>query len=468
MSVLNDNCLYLRASLLSFHEDPSKCATKHGRFLEYHNDGLLIVENGKIRAVGDYCSLIERHNIPEDSIDQTYKDKLIMPGFIDTHLHYPQTEMIASFGEQLLAWLEKYTFPTELKFHDKAYAKQIASFFLEELFNNGTTTAMVFPTVHKQSVDALFEAADAKSMRLIAGKVMMDRHAPEQLLDTAEQSYRDSEELIQTWHNKNRLLYAITPRFAPTSTDQQLQMAGTLKQTYPDVYVQTHLSENKAEIDWVKSLFPTANSYLDVYDQHQLVDKKSIFAHAIHLEPDELETLQKKQASVSFCPSSNLFLGSGLFNIRQLKEHNIFIGLGSDVGAGTSFSMLKTLSDGYKVTSLEQNGKDTQPFGAFEAFYQITLGASESLDLADKIGRLAPDYEADFVVIDLAATKLQKLRMDTINAGYAQTDANGSFNLNQEQQLSQLEEALFALMIMGDDRNIVATYVNGAPVYQRK
>lgn len=459
--MLNHHFQFLRASLLSFNADVSKNAVSVADAVTYYSDGLLILKNNKIDAIGDYHELVDKYQIDTANINLQYQNKLIMPGFIDTHTHYPQSEMIASFGEQLLTWLEDYTFPTELKFADADYASQIANFFVNELFRNGTTTAMVFPTVHKQSTHALFEVANQFDMRLIAGKVMMDRHAPQALLDTPEQSYSDSEALIQQWHNKNRLLYAITPRFAPTSSKMQLQMAGELKLKYPDVYVQTHLSENKEEIAWVQSLFPEAKSYLDVYDRHHLVSKRSIFAHAIYLEPDDLITLQDKQASISFCPSSNLFLGNGLLNIRQLKAHNIAVGLGSDVGAGTSFNMLKILSDGYKVISLEQNNKDKKNFGAFEAFYQITLGASKALDLADKIGRLAPDYEADFVVLDLHATALQTLRIQTIEDSYSRsTDANNTNN-----SLAELEEKLFALMMLGDDRNIVATYVNGKPVY---
>lgn len=475
MLASHDDCLFYRASLLSFSDDVAQpnnmsseqCLNHILKKITYHEDGILIIKRGKIQAVGDYLSLVAEYNISEDKVNQKYRYNLIMPGFIDTHTHYPQSEMIASFGEQLLTWLEKYTFPTELKFHNKTYAKKIAHFFLKELFSNGTTTAMVFPTVHKQSTDALFEAADSYDMRLITGKVMMDRHAPEHLLDTPETSYQDSEALIQKWHKKDRLLYAITPRFALTSTDAQLHMAGQLKQKYPDTYVQTHLSETHDEIKRAKSLFPECKTYLDIYHKHHLVDKNAMFAHAIYLEDSELALLDKQKASVSFCPSSNLFLGSGLFNLRNIKSHNIPIGIGSDVGAGTSFSLLKTLSDAYKAVSLEQNGKDVPPFGAFEAFYQITLGASQSLGLEDKVGRLDKDYEADFVVIDWLATPLQNLRMQTIEDNY-----NHGFNSSVTQpdkatQIKKLAEQLFSLMILGDDRNILATYVNGKQVHAR-
>ena len=437
-----------RAEILSFKKDPVECKTIL-EALNYYKDALIILKKGLIVDVGDYEEIKKKYKLKNKTINETFKNKLIIPGFIDTHIHYAQTEMIASFGEELLPWLEKYTFPTELKFDDKKYAKKISEFFIKQLLKNGTTTALVLGTVHKQSVDTIFKAANKINMRLIAGKVMMDRHAPEKLLDTAKDSYIQSEKLIKKWHNKNRLSYAITPRFAPTSTEEQLKLAGKLKKKYPSTYVHTHLSENKNEIKWVKSLFPKAKSYLDVYNTYGLVEKRSVFAHAIYLEKEEYKVLSKKGAAISFCPTSNLFLGSGLFKIRNMKKENIKIGLGTDVGAGTSFSMLKTLNEAYKVISLEQNGKENKKlFSAFEGFYQATLGSAKSLYLEDKIGKLQAGYEADFIVIDFKADELQELRISKIQ------ETNKS-------DLEKLEEKLFALMIMGDDRNILATFING-------
>ena len=447
------NTKIYKSSILFFEDDPSKY-TNIKEVINYISNGILIIQNGIIKDMGEYEPICKKYNIDETTIDNTFEDKLLIPGFIDTHVHYPQTEIIGSFGEQLLPWLEKYTFPTEMKFKDKNYAKEISKIFLKELFKNGTTTAMVFATVYKESVDAIFEEANKYKMRLIAGKVMMDRNAPQELLDDADSSYEDSKELIERWHEKDRLLYAITPRFAPTSTKEQLEKVKELKNKYPSTYIQTHLSENLDEIEWVKTLFPEANSYLDVYDRFSLVTDKSIFAHAIYLEDDEYETLSNKGASVSLCPTSNLFLGSGLFKLRKLKKQNsnIGIGFGSDVGAGTSFSILKTIHEAYKVVSLEQNTSNREALGAFEAFYQATLGAAKSLRLDDKIGKLKKGYEADFIALEFKADDLQKLRIDRIK---------------DDNSIESLEEKLFALMMMGDDRNISATVINGEVVYKK-
>lgn len=443
-----------RASLLYFNSDPSEGSLVQNA-IKYYEDGLLIIENNHIKDSGDYEEIQKKYDIALEDIDTQYKGKLIIPGFIDTHIHYPQTEMIGSFGEQLLPWLSKYTFPTEMKFKDPAYSKKISEFFITELLKNGTTTALILGTVHPESVDAIFQAGDERGMSLIAGKVMMDRNAPDELLDTAQTSYDQSEHLIKKWHGHNRLQYAITPRFAPTSTAEQLTLAGELKKKYPSTYVHTHLSENRDEIAWVKSLFPEAKNYLDVYEQAGLVTSKSIFAHAIHLEDSEYQVLHQNSASVSFCPTSNLFLGSGLFKIREMKKEKrvVRIGLGTDVGAGTSFSMLKTLGEAYKVVSMEQNKETREAMTAFEGFYQATLGGASALSLDKKIGKLAAGYEADFVVLDFNATALQALRMQGVE------DKN-------ETPLEGLSEKLFVLMTMGDERNISATYVNGNNVYK--
>ena len=387
----------------------------------------------------DIQNTVAQEHVPAHVQVQHYPDQLIVPGFIDTHIHFPQTEMMGAYGEQLLEWLNTYTFPTELQFSDPEYAQTIAEFFVQELLKNGTTTALVFCTVHPESVDALFEAASTYQMRLIAGKVMMDRHAPNDLCDTPERAYSESKALIEKWHGKGRNLYAITPRFAPTSSPEQLQRAGDLKAEYPDVYVHTHLSENKNEIEWVKALFPAQKGYLDVYHHYGLTGKKSVFAHCVHLEDDEWNCMHDTDSAIAFCPTSNLFLGSGLFPLHTAWEKQVKVGLGTDIGAGTSFNQLQTIQEAYKVQQLQGN-----KLSAFEALYHATLGGAKALDLDQNLGNFNLGKEADFVVLDLKATALQQLR---------QSRAKG------------LEDALFALMLMGDDRNIHATYVYGQRVY---
>ncbi|MCP4131096.1 MAG: guanine deaminase [bacterium] len=427
-----------RASILDFKSDPS-LASKMEDAYRYYEDGLLITKNGKVVKVGPYSQLIKS----ESNIGtvKDYRGKLIMPGFIDTHVHYPQTEMIAAYGAQLLEWLNTYTFPTEKQYKDKTHSSKMSKIFLQELFRNGTTTALVFATVHPESVDALFEHAQKINMRVIAGKVMMDRNAPDYLLDTAETSYNDTKALIKKWHKKDRLLYAITPRFAPTSTPEQLEMAKKLKKEFPDTYVHTHLSENTNEIKWVMSLFPKRKNYLDIYDHYELTSSRSVFAHCIHLSDGEFDVLNKTGSAIAFCPTSNLFLGSGLFMLSKAKAKGVKVGLGSDVGAGTTLSTFMTLNEAYKVIQLQN-----QKLSAFEGFYLATLGGAKSLELADKIGNFDSGKEADFIVIDFAVTPLQKLRMSTAK---------------------NLAEKLFAIMIIGDDRNIEATYINGKLVYDK-
>ncbi|ENV35542.1 guanine deaminase [Acinetobacter gerneri] len=405
--------------------------------VRYIEDGLLITENGKITWFGTWKEG-EKH-LPNTLKVEHYPEQLIVPGFIDTHIHFPQTEMIGAFGEQLLEWLNTYTFPTEIQFKDRTYADKIAHFFVEELLKNGTTTALVFCTVHPESVDALFQAAERHQMRLIAGKVMMDRHAPDELLDTPEQAYSESKALIEKWHGKGRALYAITPRFAPTSTAEQLQKAGQLKAEYPDVYVHTHLSENKNEISWVKELFPEQKGYLDVYDHYGLTGQRSVFAHCVHLEEHEWDCMHQTDSAIAFCPTSNLFLGSGLFPLKKAWDKQVKVGLGTDIGAGTSFCHLQTLNEAYKVQQLQG-----EKLSAFESLYLATLGGAKSLDLDDKLGNFNLGKEADFVVLNLKATALQKLR---------------------QEHAKNIEDALFALMTIGDDRNIQATYIYGQKVY---
>ncbi len=426
----------IRAAFLDFIGDPFFGLESES--IRYIPDGLLVIENGKVFDFGTFTRLQEKYpNIPIES----HFGKLILPGFIDLHVHYPQTEMIAAYGEQLLAWLEKYTFPTEKKFQDPEYARQIAAFFLDELLKHGTTTAVVLTTIFPNSVDALFEEAQRRNMRIVAGQVLMTRHAPDYLLNDAQTASAQTREQIQKWHGNGRSLYAITPRFAITSTEEELTLAGQLKTEFPDVYIHTHLSENLQEIEFTAQLFPNSKNYLDVYDRFGLVGDRSIFAHCIHLNESEFERLSQAGATIAFCPTSNLFLGSGLFKLDRAKSyHRIKVGLATDVGAGTSFSMLQTMSDAYKVAQLQ--GDSLSPF---KAFYLATLGAAQALSLDDKLGNFDIGKEADFIVLDMQATPLMALR----NQG------------GMPQNLETLGEQIFATMILGDDRAIAATYIAG-------
>jgi guanine deaminase len=425
-----------RAAILHSIADPAVVGAEQS--YEYFEDGVLVIENGLVAKVGHATDLLPSLK----GVDITeYRNALITPGFIDIHIHYPQTGMIASYGEQLLDWLNTYTFPTEQQFADKDHASDVAGIFLKELLRNGTTTALVFGTVHKQSVDAFFEAAERINLRMIAGKVLMDRNAPDYLTDTAESGYADSKELIERWHGKGRLHYAVTPRFAPTSTPEQLTLAGKLLGEYPDLYMHTHLSENRKEIEWVKALFPERKGYLDVYDHYKLIGPRAVFAHGVHLCDDECQRLAETGSAVAFCPTSNLFLGSGLFDLQKLEQHGVRVGLGTDVGAGTSFSQLQSLNEAYKVMQLQ--GKKLDPF---KSLYLATLGGANALYLDDKLGNFESGKDADFVVLDYNATPLISYRM---------------------QQAKTLEEKLFALIMLGDDRAIKQTFAAGQSVHRR-
>ncbi|UTH38387.1 guanine deaminase [Pseudomonas sp. KHPS1] len=434
---MTTNTKAYRAAILHSLADPAAVGVEQS--YEYFEDGILLIENGKVAQVGPAAELLPKLAGVEI---QHYRDALITPGFIDTHIHYPQTGMIASYGEQLLDWLNTYTFPTERQFEDKAHASDVAAIFLKELLRNGTTTALVFGTVHPQSVDAFFEQADKLNLRMIAGKVLMDRNAPDYLTDTAESGYVESKTLIERWHGKGRLHYAVTPRFAPTSTPEQLELAGKLLGEYPDLYMHTHLSENRKEIEWVKELFPERKGYLDVYDHHKLIGPRAVFAHGVHLCDDECKRLAETGSAVAFCPTSNLFLGSGLFDLNKLEAHGVRVGLGTDVGAGTSFSQLQSLNEAYKIMQLQ--GKKLDPF---KSLYLATLGGANALYLDDKLGNFLPGKDADFLVLDYDATPLMSYRM---------------------QQARSLEERLFALTMLGDDRAVKETFAAGVSVHQRE
>lgn len=428
----------VRGAFLDFVNDPF--FEDEQRCVRYLQDGLLVVdESGHIVAFDHYEPLAEQYG---HVTTEVYRDRLITPGFIDTHIHFPQTGMMAAYGEQLLEWLNKYTFPTESKFKDKDYAREIADIFLDELLRNGTTTALVFAAVFPQSAEAFFEAAQARNLRMIAGKVIMDRNAPDYLCDTPESSYQETKELIEKWHKKGRLLYAVTPRFAVTSTAEQLKKAGQLLSEYPDVYLHTHLSENVDEVAFVKELFPECTGYLDAYDQAGLVTDKSVFAHGVQLTDQEFARLSEAEAAIAFCPTSNLFLGSGLFKIEQAKspDQPVKVGLGTDVGAGTSFSILQTANEAYKVAQLRR-----QKLSPFKALFLATLGGARALALEDKLGSFDLGKEADFIVLNPQATPLLALRNPQPTA----------------QTLEALAELVFSLVIMGDDRTVEATYIMG-------
>lgn len=433
----------IRGSFLDFVDDPFYVSPENS--VRYIPDGLLVLEDGKVKAFGAYDDLqADYGEVPTT----TYAQRLIVPGFIDIHVHYPQTEIIAAYGEQLLEWLDQYVFPTEKKFEDKDYARKVADTFLDQLLSNGTTTALVSAAVFPQSADAFFEVAEARNLCMITGKVMMDRNASDYLCDTADSAYQETKSLIQKWHNKGRLRYAITPRFAITSTHEQLQKAGELLKEFPDVYVHTHISENMKEVAWVRDLFPNCDGYLDAYDQAGLVGPRSVFAHGIHLTDREFQRLSEAGSTIAFCPTSNLFLGSGLFKIEQAKssDHPVKVGLGTDVGAGTSFSILQTANEAYKVAQLRQ-----QKLSPFQALFLATLGGAKALCLEDTLGNFDVGKEADFIVLDSRATPLMAFRNRADNP----------------ESLDELGDRVFSLIMMGDDRAIESVYILGELAYSR-
>ena len=414
-----------RGELLSVPRDPLHDAGA----VRHEADGLLVVEDGIVVARGSHAHLAERFaDVPVKPIPG-----LIVPGFIDAHVHYPQMDRIASHGEQLLDWLTRHIFPAEQAFADRAHADAVADAFLTELLRNGTTSALVFPTVHEQSVDALFEAALARRMRIVSGKVLMDL-GPEGLADTPETARAGSEALIARWRGRGRLGYAVTPRFALTSSDAQLQVAGALVAAHPEVLMHTHLAENVRECEAVAARFPDAYHYLDAYDRFGLVTPRSVFAHGVHLSDRACTRLAETGAGIAVCPSSNLFLGSGFFDFGQADAHGVAFGLGTDVGAGTTFSMLHTAGLAYQAALARD-----YPLDPFRALYLATAGSAALLHIADRVGALEVGQEADFVVLDCAATPLLARR--TAGAGLA--------------------ERLFALQILADDRAIARTYVMG-------
>ena len=424
-----------RAALLHALDDPSRAPGA----VAYHPDGLLVVEDGHVAACGDFAALAPA--LPPETPVEAFTDALITPGFIDAHVHAPQIDVIGAWGATLMEWLEAHVFPAELAFADRAHADAEAKVFLRELLRHGTTSALVFGTVHKGSVEALFEAALKEDMRLIAGKVLMDRGAPAGLLDTVETGRTDSESLIRRWRGRGRLGYAITPRFAPTSTDAQLAMAGELAAAHHDVLIHTHMAENHGEIARVAELFPDDRDYLAVYERFGLVGPRTVLAHCVHASDDMFARMAGAGAHAAFCPSSNLMLGSGLFNLKRACACRVGVALATDIGAGASFSMLDMAAEAYRIGHLRGDALDP-----LHAFYLATLAGARALRIDDHVGNLLPGKEADFLVLDLACDPTLARRT---------------------RAAATLSEKLAVLMTLGHDRAVRRTYLMGRIAHDR-
>jgi len=422
----------LRGRVLRFVAEPAGPDDRDSYL--YDEDGAVLIAAGRVIGCGSYDA-VRAQAVGAEVID--HRPNLIMPGFIDTHLHFVQMQVIASWGAQLLDWLNNYTFPAETQFADPAHAARIASAFFDEMLRHGTTTSVAYCSSHPGSAEAYFAEAAARNMRVIGGKVMMDRNAPEALCDTAQRGYDETKALIGKWHGKGRAEVAITPRFAITSSPDQLAAAGALAQAFPDCPVQTHLSENHDEIASTLALYPAARDYLDIYETYGLLGRRSLMGHAIHLNPREIAVMAETGTVAVFCPTSNLFLGSGLYNEAGLAAAGVRRAIASDIGGGTNYSMLRTLDEGYKVLALRG-----QKLSALKSFYWITLGNALALGREAEIGSLALGSEADVVVLNAAATPAMALRHERVET---------------------LAEELFLLQVLGDDRAIVQTYVAGEP-----
>ncbi len=421
----------IRASLFDFGADPSHSTGA----LRYIEDGLLLIEDGVIVARGEFAGL--SGGIDANTLVHDFTGCLVTPGFVDTHIHLPQVDVIASPAAGLLEWLERHTFPAEAKFGDPAVAADAATFFLDELAREGTTSALVFGTVHPESVEALFDLAYRRNVRLAAGKCLMDRNCPAPLRDTAEDGVRQSADLAQRWHGRGRLAYAITPRFAATSTPLQLQLAGELARARPELLVQSHVAENVDEVRWIAELYPDARSYLDVYDCAGLLRERAVYAHCIWFDGADRARMQASRAAAAVCPTSNLFLGSGLFDFRASLDAGVSITLATDVGGGQSFSMLETMRSAHEVARLRG-----EPVTSLQLFYWATRAGALALGWGDRIGCLAPGYDADLVVLDPAATPLLARR---------------------SARAESIEERLFTLIVLGDDRAVRETFIGGQP-----
>ncbi|ODS55372.1 MAG: guanine deaminase [Agrobacterium sp. SCN 61-19] len=423
----------IRGRLLSFRRAPQHAADSES--YHYEEDGALLVRDGKIAAVGTYADVKAKAGAEAAEID--HRPHLILPGLIDCHVHFPQMQVIASYAANLLEWLDTYTFPEECRFVETAHAERIATQFFDEFLRQGTTTAVAYCSVHKASADAFFAESLRRGTLMIGGKVMMDRNAPQGLLDTPQLGYDETRAVIEQWHGKGRNHVAITPRFAITSSPEQMAMTQKLAEEFPDLHIQTHLSENHDEIRYTCELYPDATDYTDIYARYGLLRKKALFGHAIHLSEREADAMAESGAVAVHCPTSNLFLGSGLFPLKaiQRREKPVTIAVATDIGGGSSYSMLKTMDEAYKIQQLL--GERLNPL---ESFYHITLGNAVALDLADRIGTLDEGTDADIVVLNAAATPAMRLRMETVTS---------------------LSEELFLLQTLGDDRSVVETYVAG-------
>lgn len=431
----------VRGEILHFFSDPGddSGAQRAQTAFRHHADGGLLVDGDRIAFCGDWADALAA--APAGTPVDDHGGRLLLPGFVDTHVHYPQTDIIGSPGKDLLDWLDRYTFPAERPFGDEAVAAGTAEFFCDELLRNGTTTALVFGTVHPQSVDAFFRVAQRRELRMVAGKVMMDRHCPAYLRDTAQSSYDDSRRLIERWHGADRLRYAITPRFAITSSDAQLQAAGTLAREFPTVALHSHVAESRAEVDRVRELCPQARSYLDVYDRFGLLRRPAVYAHCIYLDAQDRRRMAGCGTAAAFSPTSNLFLGSGLFGWREARAAGFNVSLGSDVGGGTSLSMHRTMADGYKVQALAGT-----KLSAWALLHAATRAAAHALRLGHEIGSLEPGCAADFCVWDWAV---------------------GSVAERRHAVARELHEKVFAWITLGDERNLVESWVGGIRRYQR-
>ena len=419
----------LRGRVLSFHADPAETENSH----RFWDDGAILVQDGRILAVGDHADIRDPQATEID-----HRPHILMAGFVDPHIHFPQVQVVAAWAAQLLDWLNDHTFPIEGQYRDPAHAARMAEAFLDQLILNGTTTASAFCSVHPASAEALFAAAEARGMAMLAGKVMMDRNAPDAVLDTAQASYDDSRALIEKWHGRGRLDYVITPRFAITSTPEQLRAAQTLAQENPRLAIQTHLNENHAEIELTMQLYPQARDYLDIYDRFGLLGPRSLMGHAIHMNDREIARMAESGTRAIHCPTSNLFLGSGLFDDRGMRDAGVVTGVATDIGGGTSWSMLTTLSEAYKIAQMR--GRRMHPLAAF---HWATRGNAIALGIEDRIGSVQPGRFADLVVLDPRATQAMRLRHDKVDS---------------------LMQELFILQVMGDDRAVVETYVAGKPM----
>jgi guanine deaminase len=422
-----------RAALLRFDD--------HGHAV-HDEDGLLVVgpdAAGRevVLAAGAYAAVAAAYpRVPTEHLP----GRILAPGFIDLHIHFPQTDVIGSPAEGLLPWLEDYTFPHESRFADETHAAERAVFFIDELLRHGVTSALAFGTSHPESVDALMGEASRRGLRLIAGKVLQDRHSPDGVRDRTEQSLLDTEALIRRWHGRERLGYAITPRFAPSCSDEQLRGAGELAAKYPDVWIQSHVAENVDEVAWVHRLFPAARSYLDVYRHFGLLRERAVYAHCIHLDDEDRALMHDSGAAAAVCPTSNLFLGSGFFDYAAARRAGFRYGLASDVGGGTSFSPFHTMLAAYYV-GREGRTKAGVSLSPQDLWWQHTAGAAQALGLAGVIGNLQPGCEADFLVLDPRATPLLA---------------------RKTAQARSLDELLFSLIVLGDDRVIARTVIAGA------